>query len=163
MIEWIDIIEFCISAPRYSILVNRSLCGFFEATNGLCQGDPLPPFLFVTMAEAMERLFNKLKRNGILKGIQVTEGITLSHSQFADDTILYGEASIREAEIIRDAIDKYSKVSGQILNFRKSEVFFNINKVSQRRIANVLGISHSNLPSKHLGDPLINGGCSTAN
>lgn len=45
--KWIKSIKFCISIVNYSLIVNGNVCGFFGATNGLRQGDPLSPALFM--------------------------------------------------------------------------------------------------------------------
>lgn len=113
---WINIIKSCISSPRFSVMVNGSLCGFVNVSNGLCSGDLIYPFLFLTMAEAMSRYIRKLRVSKVWKGILVTDDTVISHSQFADDTVLFGEASLKEVEIIKSVIDLYAAASDQICN-----------------------------------------------
>ena len=44
---WIDWIMECISSMTYSILVNGESKGHITPTRGICQGDPLSPYLFL--------------------------------------------------------------------------------------------------------------------
>ena len=57
--EWIRCIHFCLSTVHFSIYVNGSILGFFQATNGLRQGDPLSPFLFVLMVKSLGHIIKQ--------------------------------------------------------------------------------------------------------
>uniref|UniRef100_A0A7N2KWC1 K Homology domain-containing protein n=1 Tax=Quercus lobata TaxID=97700 RepID=A0A7N2KWC1_QUELO len=56
--KWRQLIFFCLSTTRFSILINGSPCGFFGSSRGLRQGDPLSP-LFVLVMEALGRMLIK--------------------------------------------------------------------------------------------------------
>ena len=49
------------------------------------------------------------------------------HLLFADDSILFGRASVREGEEIRTILELYAKASGKIVNFWKSSITFSPN------------------------------------
>lgn len=66
-------------------------------TSGLSQGDLLSSFLFTMVAEAFNGLMLKARESGIIKGLDVISGnIWISYLQFADDTLLFYEASMEE-------------------------------------------------------------------
>lgn len=114
---WLEIFFSYISTAHFSMVVNGSMCEFFEATNGLRQGDPLSPFLFSIMAEAMGGYFIQLVATKSMKGIKVAEGMDpIIHAQFANETILFRKETIREARTIKVALEKYATIFGQILN-----------------------------------------------
>ncbi|XP_059070555.1 uncharacterized protein LOC131860194 [Cryptomeria japonica] len=78
---WLNCIKHYVSSICYSIIVNDSVCSFFHATNGLRQGDPLSPFLFVLMAEALGRNIKKLVVLGSWRGVSIHEDLNpISHS-----------------------------------------------------------------------------------
>lgn len=49
--RWINWMKQCITAPTFSVLVNGSSAGFIPSSRGLCQGDPLSPYLFALVME----------------------------------------------------------------------------------------------------------------
>lgn len=96
---------------------------------------------------------------GVWKGVKVARGVDpISHMQFVDDTFLTGGASEREARLMKKTLEIYGKVSGQKINWAKSEIFF-FNTPYNKRIAigRVLNIKQGCLPSRYLGIPLFQG------
>lgn len=110
-----------------TLLVNGSPQGFFASNNGLRQGDPLSPFLFVIMVEVLGCNISKARGDGRWKGIGVARGEELvSHQQFSNDTLLLGESSPREARVMKYLLENYCLTLGQQVNWNKYEItFFN--------------------------------------
>ncbi|GAU45885.1 hypothetical protein TSUD_401090, partial [Trifolium subterraneum] len=92
---WRKWIKECICTATASILVNGSLTDTFPLERGLRQGDPLSPFLFLLAAEGLSVLMKALVENNLFTGYSVgTQApVSISHLQFADDTLLMGTKS----------------------------------------------------------------------
>ncbi|GKE00040.1 reverse transcriptase domain, reverse transcriptase zinc-binding domain protein, partial [Tanacetum coccineum] len=87
--KWVDT---CLRSPSMSILVNGSLTEEFRLERGIRQGDPLSPFLFILAAEGLNAIVTEAVEKGIFRGVVVGENkVTVSHLQYADDTIFFGE------------------------------------------------------------------------
>ena len=87
MIDWI---RACITSPRFSININGSLEGFFSSSRGIRQGDPLSPYLFVIVMDALAMIISKkvsLEDNFVYHWRCSEERIT--HLCFADDLLLF--------------------------------------------------------------------------
>jgi hypothetical protein len=77
------------------VLVNDSPTEQINISKGLKQGDPLAPFLFVLVAEGFGALMKKTVEIGYFKGIKFGDSADcISHLQYADDTLLVGEACV---------------------------------------------------------------------
>ena len=98
---WIKWIMECVMNPGMSLLWNGERTEAFTPQRGLRQGDPLSPYLFVL---CMERLchqidFSVAKKEW--KPIKLSRGgPALSHICFADDLILFAEASVSQIRVI---------------------------------------------------------------
>jgi hypothetical protein len=80
----------CVTTVRYSIHINNMPLELFTPSRGLCQGDPLSPYLFLFVADAFSKLVQKEIAQGSiqeLKICRVAPGI--SHLLFADDIMLF--------------------------------------------------------------------------
>lgn len=66
---------------------------------------------------------------------------TISHLFFADDSFLFGRATLDEAAIFEELINKYNVESGRKVNLNKSCLFFSKNADSclQASISKLLG------------------------
>jgi hypothetical protein len=88
----------CISSVCFLVLVNGSPPDFFNSSHGLRQGDPLSPFLFVIVMEALSRMLSATVNGGLLSGFYVGSRhsgmIDISHMLFADDTLFFMELSL---------------------------------------------------------------------
>ena len=96
--KWIMMIMECIRTVQYSILLDGVPKGYIIPSRGLRQGDPLSPYLFLLCAEGLSALLQKSSLVGRLKGLQTSRlGPWVSHLFFADDSLLFGKASLAES------------------------------------------------------------------
>ncbi|GAA0160153.1 hypothetical protein LIER_16772 [Lithospermum erythrorhizon] len=90
--------------------------------------DPLYLYLFIVCTEGLITLLKGAISRGELNGIKLGPGLQpLSHLMFADDTLLLGQATVSEAQVIRDLLSTYELWSGQLMNVQKSTILFSPN------------------------------------
>ncbi|KAI5324303.1 hypothetical protein L3X38_033376 [Prunus dulcis] len=68
---WIDLIMNCISTVSFAVIINGQPGKFFKPTRGLRQGDPLSPYLFLLVSEALSRNLSSAVHNGEIKGVRI--------------------------------------------------------------------------------------------
>lgn len=123
--KWPRWIISCILRAKFSALVNDIRCGFFSAYQGVRQGDPLSPYLFITMVEALSRAIRAQHNLNLWKGIQIPKfDIVVTHIFFSDDNILFGEASMSKARAIKRILEIYYENSCEKINASKSKIIF---------------------------------------
>ena len=71
--KWISWIQWCIGTVSFSVLINGTPSRFFQSSQGLRQGDPLSPYLFVIVMEALSCLLKRVKKRGFLSGWQLSD------------------------------------------------------------------------------------------
>ncbi|KAL2237250.1 UNVERIFIED_CONTAM: hypothetical protein Sindi_0916700 [Sesamum indicum] len=116
-------IEECVSTTSFSIGLNGKPHGFFSGARGLRQGDPLSPYLFVLVMEALHLGF--LQR--IEQDMQFTYHCKCESSKvfqlgFADDLLLFYRADLESIRVFKEGLDWFAELSGLRLNVHKSHL-----------------------------------------
>ena len=66
--------------------------------------------------------------DGRINGVSIYKRVpTISNLMFANDSILFCRANLREFEVINDVLQIYANASGQCINMEKSLVYFSSN------------------------------------
>lgn len=89
-------------------------CHLKGSTRGLRQGDPLSPYLFVLCLEKLYHIISSSVKKGDWKPFAITkDGPYLSHVFFADDLMLFGEASKKQLRVMLKCLDGFCKMSAR--------------------------------------------------
>ena len=114
-----------LSTATSRVLINGVVGDPMNHGCGLRQGDPLSPFLFLLVADGLSALLRNKVATGAITPVKVARrGPGVSHLLFADDTLLFFEASRDQALRIKLALDFYRNSPGQCLNFNKCYILF---------------------------------------
>lgn len=154
--NFVSLIMKCVSSVSFSVRVNGSLSSVFKPTRGIRQGDPISPYLFLLCAEGLSCLLKSVGPMHLARGARVgIHAPWISHLLFADDCIVFSEASQRGAARLQEILVTYSRGSGQMINKDKSAVFFSSNCDDQMKemVRQELHIDTEALCDKYLGLP----------
>ncbi|XXG72211.1 hypothetical protein AAC387_Pa07g1359 [Persea americana] len=123
---------------------------------GIRQGDPLSPFLFTIVVEALSLLLLKAKELGIISGFEIGHnGETITHLQFANDTILFTSSNREEVLALRRILCCFQLVSRLKVNISTSLlVGIGCSKESTKELADIIGCKAGRLPILYLGLPI---------
>lgn len=147
----------CILTVSYSISINGVARELFKPTKSLKQEDPLSPLLFLVCSEVLSLLMNLEVWEWLFKGVKVSQkGPQISHLLFANDCVLFKEATIKGAQYFQK-IDK--SCSRQCVNTKKSTIYFSSNTVASIRdqVLLALRMRHSRNLKKYLCLPNVVG------
>ena len=90
---------------------------------GLRQDDPLSPFLFLIVVEGLNVMMNALVEAGLFSSYKVGANnnlVSITHLQFADDTLLIGDRSLANIRALKALLILFEATSGLKVNFHKS-------------------------------------------
>ncbi|XP_073051225.1 uncharacterized protein [Primulina eburnea] len=158
--DWVRNIMSCIETPRFSILWNGEQLEWIKPGRGIRQGDSISPYIFVLCIERLSHLICQAVENNHWKAIRLSRnGPPLSHLLFADDIVLFAEASNEQLTIIMEILNKFCSCSGETVNFQKSHMFVskNVNNTMATNLSSTSGIPLTTDLGKYLGVPSIHG------
>ncbi|KAJ0892121.1 putative RNA-directed DNA polymerase [Helianthus annuus] len=150
---WCDWIRGILVSSRASVLVNGSPTFEFGCQKGIRQGDPLSPFLFIILMEALSGMINQACDIGAFQGVKFSnDGPSLSHLLYADDAMLMGDWSVINFNNMRRILRIFYLCSGLKINLHKS-VLYGVG-VEEEEVASMaadLGCKQGSLPFLYLG------------
>ena len=122
---WRSWIMECVTTTTTSVLVNGCPTDEFCFECGMRQGGPLCPFLFLLAAEGLNVMMSAMVSNNIftLYSIGAQSAVSVSHLQFADDTLLVGVKSWENVRAMKMVLLLFESISGLKINFNKSMLF----------------------------------------
>ncbi|KAA3460258.1 reverse transcriptase [Gossypium australe] len=137
---WIDLIMRCVTSVSYAVTINGNQGRIFKPTRGLHKGDPLSPFLFLICSEGLSALMRTAKKKGLIRGAKASrKGPDISHLLFADDCLMFGEATEKGARVLKDILKP------------------NTDEDTKAAVLRLLGVRSSSSPEKYLGLPNMMG------
>lgn len=137
--------------PYFSILMNGTSKGFFKASKGLWQGDPLSPFLFSLVADGLIAILRKADEARLVVGFVIRhDNIMVSHLQFANDTILFFKAEFENVRRMELCMKIFKMISCLKVNlFKNNLVGIKVGESCLINYAGVMGCFVGNWPIKY--------------
>jgi hypothetical protein len=94
----------------------------------------LSPYLFILCAEGLSALLQRVEEEGKIQGIKVCRGTQrINYLFFADDSLVLMRARAEDVRELKQLLDIYKKVSGQMINREKSSIMFSQNTQTSAR------------------------------
>ena len=155
--DLIVIIMDCISSSTVYILFNGGKLDSFSSSREIRQGDPISPYIFILCLEYLGLLIHEKTSLKVWKPIKASRtGPAFSHLFFADDVILFGQASPHTAKAIEEVLSHFCHLFGQKVSNEKSRILFSRNTPAATRdcICSSLGFLETRKFDKYLGFPL---------
>ena len=118
----------------------------------------MSPLLFLLVMEVLSRLLKRTENGGFLCGFQARPheqgGVHISYLLFADDTILFCDASREQLLYIRIVLIFFEAITGLKVNVGKSEIVPVGDAGNLNALAHTLCCKVGTLPMRDLGMPL---------
>ena len=156
--RWMDWMWWCFSTAKFSVLINGVPEGFFSSSKGLRQGDPISPYLFILGMEVLSALIRRAVQGNFISGCRLRgrgdAEIMVSYLLFADNTIVFCEASKDQLTHLGWILAWFEAASGLRINLAMSELIpvGEIDNIEEMAVE--LGYRIGSFPVKYLGLPL---------
>ncbi|XP_058740864.1 uncharacterized protein LOC131613189 [Vicia villosa] len=120
--RWMKWMEALVFSSKMSVVVNGSPTKEFIVERGLRQGNPISPFLFIVAAERLKCLVSRAVDNGDYAGFFVNNSCFNDVLQFADDTLMVGDATWAHLWAIKSVLKGFEMILGLEINFHKRKL-----------------------------------------
>jgi len=134
-----------LTSSKTVVLVNGCTGPWFDCKRGLRQGDPISPYLFLLVADVLQKL---IKGDGIIQhSVQPSRPGTVL--QYVDDTLIVMHGNAATIEQLTTLLYQFSTATRLAINYSKSVLV-------PLRCVDILGCKREGSPQTYLGLPLSN-------
>ena len=154
--DLIEIIMSCVTTVSTSILFNGEVLDLIFPSRGIRQGDHLSPYLFIICMDFLGQLIKEKCNMKMWQPVRASQsGPGFSHLFFANDLIFFAKADSINCSALRDMLDDFCSISGQIVSETKSRVYFspNVDRDTRESLCDILGLLPPRSWESTLGSP----------
>nr|GEU52295.1 RNA-directed DNA polymerase, eukaryota, reverse transcriptase zinc-binding domain protein [Tanacetum cinerariifolium] len=150
--------KLCVTTAGFTLNVNGERIGYFKGGRGLRQGDPISPYLFTLIMDVFSIMFKRqIKKDPKFQYHFSCETMKLVHVYFVNDLLVMCHGDCDSVNVIKKALDEFSKCSGLLLNNSMSTVFFGGLCIKDRQaILSVFPFAAGTLPVRDLYEARLN-------
>ncbi|GJR73861.1 reverse transcriptase domain, reverse transcriptase zinc-binding domain protein [Tanacetum coccineum] len=107
-------------------------------------------------AEGLNAIVSEAVDKGVFKGVKIgRNNVVVSHLQYADDTIFFGEWNKENAKVLMCILKCFEEVSGLRVNYNKSKLFgVGVSEAQLRDMARWMKCGVGDFPFTYLGLPI---------
>jgi hypothetical protein len=113
---WCDWMDMILNSSWSVILLNGIPVWWIDCKRGLLQGDPLSPYLFLSVTDVLQEMI----RQDPLMCHPLVDGAPCPMLQYADDTLIIMRSGVAAAERLKVLLDQFADATGLTTNFHKS-------------------------------------------
>lgn len=155
--KWRDWVSVLISTATTRVILNGIPGNIIHNAQGLRQGDPLSPMLFILLMEVLHRLLKKAAQQGVLAP-PADQGIHHQCSLYAYDVVIFSTPNVQDVITIKQVLDFFGNASGLKTNLQKSLIApISCSQEQIDRIRNFFPAQLTEFPIQYLGLPLAVG------
>ena len=105
--------------------------------------------------EYLDRVLYKMQRNPDYNHHAKCEKLSITHLTFADNILLFSRGDTISVEIMMEAVNKFTKSTGLMLNATKIRIYFGgVDNGTKAEILQKTLFAEGSLPFKYFGVPL---------
>ncbi|GKA53823.1 putative RNA-directed DNA polymerase, eukaryota, reverse transcriptase zinc-binding domain protein [Tanacetum coccineum] len=118
--------------------------------------NPLSPFLYHVHAEGLNVTLKDVVRTSLYKRVKIgTSDIPISHLQYADDTLIFGEWKESNARNLIRIMECVKQASCLKINSNKTKLYgIEVHNEEVEGLANLIGCLAGKMPFTYLGIPI---------
>ena len=145
----------CVTNVTFRLQFNGRMHPPFPGKQGLRQGDPLSPLLFVLTMDYFSRIMRKISTNPGFSYHPNCRKLRLTHLMFADDLLIFSKANISSLMLVQDALQEFRSSTGLQANSSKSQLILGgCSESLHSQCLQLMQMAEAHLPIRYLGVPI---------